>query len=126
MPVLASDHDLGSTGVRACAAPSPNRDTLGVNMARPRIVEVDYFGFQQALRRATDSGNRIEQTDKPRWNAWVRANGVKEAAFKSFGEGKFDGLVPVILDGDAQWRGYYLVSTSEEACLKWERDDAAA
>jgi hypothetical protein len=30
----------------------------------------------------------------------------------------------VILDLEPQWRGYYLVSKSDEACLKWERGAA--
>jgi hypothetical protein len=93
-------------------------------MARPRIVEVDYFRFQQALRRAIDSGERIDPADKERWAGWVREHRVKEAAFRSFGEGKFEGLEPVILDTEGEWRGYYLVSRSEEACLKWDREGA--
>ena len=92
-------------------------------MARPRIVEVDYFGFQQALRRATDAGVRIEPSDKARWGEWVREHRVKEAAFKSFGQGRYEDLEPVIIDTEGQWRGYYLVSKSDEACLKWERSE---
>jgi hypothetical protein len=90
-------------------------------MARPRIVEVDYFGFQQALRRATDTGGRIDPSQKERWGQWVRDHHIKEAAFKSFGQGMYEGLQPVIIDADDEWRGYYLVSTSEEVCLKWDR-----
>jgi hypothetical protein len=93
-------------------------------MARPRIVEVDYFRFQQALRRAIDSGERIDQAEKERWSGWVREHHVKEAAFKSFGQGMYDGLEPVIINSDSPWLGYYLVSKSEEACLKWDRDAA--
>ncbi|HEX5421652.1 MAG TPA: hypothetical protein VFY39_16795 [Gammaproteobacteria bacterium] len=93
-------------------------------MARPRIVEMDYFPFQQALRRAVDTGERIDPSEKERWNGWVRENRVKEAAFKSFGRGMYDDLEPVIIDNDGPWRGYYLVSKREEACLKWDRDAA--
>jgi hypothetical protein len=92
-------------------------------MARPRIVDVDYFPFQQALRRAIASGERIEPTEKTRWENWVREHRIKEAAFKSFGRGKYEGLQPVIIDTEGQWRGYYLVSTQEEVCLKWARED---
>ena len=88
-------------------------------MARPRIVDVDYFQFQKALRRAIDTGQRIDVADKDRWLAWVRENRVKEAAFKTFGQGKYEGLEPVIIDADKAWHGYYLVSQQEEACLKW-------
>lgn len=92
-------------------------------MSRPRIVEVDYFRFQQALRRATDAGQRIDPSDRARWAGWVREHRVKEAAFRSFGQGKFEGLEPVIIDTEGEWRGYYLVSQQEEACLKWERPE---
>lgn len=91
-------------------------------MARPRITDVDYFQFQRALRKAIDTGSRIDEAEKDRWLAWVRENHVKEAAFKSFAKGKYEGLEPVIIDEEGQWRGYYLVSTEEEACLKWDRE----
>lgn len=91
-------------------------------MARPRIVDVDYFQFQRALRNAIDTGKRIDVSDKARWRAWVRENQIKEAAFKSFAQGKYEGLEPVIIDDDSQWRGYYLFSKQEEACLKWDRN----
>lgn len=90
-------------------------------MARPRIVDVDYYLFQRALRKAIDSGLRIDKADKDRWLSWVRENHVKEAAFMTFGQGKYEGLEPVIIDGDSEWRGYYLFSIQEEACLKWDR-----
>ena len=90
-------------------------------MARPRIVDVDYYLFQRALREAIDSGKRIDHADKDRWLGWVRENQIKEAAFKTFAKGKYEGLEPVIIDADGEWRGYYLVSTEEEACLKWQR-----
>jgi hypothetical protein len=90
-------------------------------MARPRIVDVDYHQFQTALRKATDTGQRIDAADKNRWSAWVRDNHVKEAAFRTFAQGKYEGLEPVIIDANGEWRGYYLVSKQEEACLKWER-----
>jgi hypothetical protein len=91
-------------------------------MARPRIIDVDYSLFQQALRKAIDTGKRIDVSEKDRWLTWVRENQVKEAAFKSFAQGKFEGLVPVIIDGPDEWRGYYLFSTQDEACLKWQRE----
>ena len=93
-------------------------------MARPRIVDVDYHQFQSALRKAIDTGQRIDVADKNRWLAWVRDNHVKEAAFRSFAQGKYEGLVPVIIDASDEWRGYYLVSKQEEAVLKWERGQA--
>jgi len=67
-------------------------------MARPRIVDVDYHQFLAALRKASDTGQRIEVGDKTRWLAWVRDNHVKEAAFRTFAQGKYEGLEPVIID----------------------------
>jgi len=93
-------------------------------MARPKIVDLDYFQFKNALRRATDSGSRIDSSEKERWGTWVRENHIKEAAFRSFAKRMYEGLEPVIIDGDPdyEWRGYYLVSTDEEAVLKWVRE----
>jgi len=93
-------------------------------MARPKIVDLDYFQFKRALGLAIDTGTRIDRADKKRWSAWVRENQIKEAAFRSFSSRIYENLEPVIIDGDAdyEWRGYYLFSTDEEAVLKWVRD----
>ncbi len=91
-------------------------------MSRPRIVEQNYFEFQAALRAASDKGERIEPRDKDRWKAFVAENKIQEAAFKSLAEKKFEGVKPVIIDNDSAWGGYYLYTTSEEACLKWVRE----
>lgn len=91
-------------------------------MARPKIVEKDYYQFQQALSRAVDSGNRIDVSEKDRWRAWVKEHRVKEASFKSFGAGLYEGLQPVIIDQDDAWGGYYMYSTDEEVVLTWVRD----
>ena len=54
----------------------------------------------------------------------MRDNRVKEAAFLSFSKRMYEGLEPVIIDGepDDKWRGYYLYSADEEAVLKWVRE----
>lgn len=93
-------------------------------MARPKIVDLDYFQFQKALRLAIDKGTRIDRSEKERWSQWVRDNHIKEAAFRSFSARIYENLEPVIIDGDAdyKWRGYYLYSMDEEAVLKWVRD----
>ena len=91
-------------------------------MGRPRIVEKDYYQFQQALRRATDKGDKIDVSDKERWKAWVKEHRIKEASFKSFGAGMYENLQPVIIDQDDDWGGYYMYSTAEEVVLRWTRD----
>jgi len=91
-------------------------------MARPTIVEKDYYQFQKALRRAIDTGNRIDVSEKERWKEWVKEHRVKEASFKSFGAGMYEGLEPVIINQDDQWGGYYMFSKDEEVVLTWVRD----
>jgi len=91
-------------------------------MGRPRVVEQNYHEFLLELRAVVNRGNRIEPKDKERWKDWVRANKIQEAAFKSIAEKKYEGMQSVIFDEDGPWRGYYLYTTTEEACLKWVRD----
>ena len=91
-------------------------------MARPRIVEKDYYQFQQALQRAVDTGNRIDVSDEKRWKEWVKEHSIKEASFKSFGAGMYEGLKPVIINQDDEWGGYYMFSRAEEVVLTWVRD----
>jgi hypothetical protein len=85
----------------------------------PRIVQVNYHEFLAALRRAGDVGARIDPTERQRWSDWVRANDVKEAAFRTVGSNQFEGLVPVIIDDGSDWTGYFLYSRRDEACLRW-------
>ena len=92
-------------------------------MGQIRIVEQNYFEFSAALRSAADSGTRIEPRDKDRWKVFVKENRIQEAAFRSLAEKKFEGMSPVIIDEDSPWKGYYLYTTAEEACLKWVRDE---
>ncbi len=91
-------------------------------MARPRIVEKDYYQFQQALQRAVDTGNRIDVSEEKRWKEWVKEHRVKEASFKSFGAGMYEGLEPVIITQNDEWGGYYMFSKAEEVVLTWVRD----
>ena len=89
-----------------------------------RIVEQNYFEFSAALRSATDSGNRIEPRDKESWKEYVREHKIQEAAFKSLADKKYEGMKPVIIADDSDWRGYYMYTTDEEAVLKWVREDS--
>lgn len=91
-------------------------------MGRPSIVEQNYYEFKVALQKAVDAGTRIDVSDKQRWANYVRENGIKEVSFKSFAQGKYEFLKPVIIDDDGPWGGYYLHSPDEEAVLKWVRD----
>ena len=91
-------------------------------MARPKIVEQNYFEFKVALQKSTDSGSRIEPTEKDRWKTWVKENKIQEAAFRSMANQQFDEPRAVILDEEGPWGGYYMFTTAEEVCLKWTRE----
>jgi hypothetical protein len=91
-------------------------------MGRPRIVEINYHVFESALRTAAAEGTRLEPTEKVRWAQWVKENAVKEAAFRSYCKGQYEQLKAVILDQEGPWKGYYLMSSVEEVCLKWDRE----
>ena len=91
-------------------------------MARPKIVEQNYFEFKVALQKCTDAGRRIEPVDKVRWKEWVKDNKIQEAAFRSMATKQFDDPKAVILDQDGPWGGYYMYTPTEEVCLKWTRD----
>lgn len=92
-------------------------------MSQVRIVEQNYFEFTNALRAASDRGNKLEPHDKATWKAWVSENHVQEAAFKSIADKKYEGMKPVIINEDGAWRGYYMYTTEEEAVLKWVREN---
>ena len=91
-------------------------------MSQVRIVEQNYFEFTNALRSASDQGSKLEPRDKDAWKAWVRENRIQEAAFKSLADKKYEGMQPVIIDDESDWRGYYMYTTDEEAVLKWVRE----
>jgi hypothetical protein len=92
-------------------------------MARPTVVEFNYIDFKSALEKAVAEGKRIERTNKERWRQDVTQHRIKEAVFEAYCRGKFEGLSPVIIDDPGPWGGYYLVSSVEEACLKWVRPE---
>ena len=90
-------------------------------MSQVRIVEQNYFEFSNALRAASDRGNKLEPHDKVDWKAWVNEHRIQEAAFKSLADKKYEGMKPVIINEDGAWGGYYMYTTDEEAVLKWVR-----
>ena len=92
-------------------------------MARPKIVEVNYYQFAERLRKATDNGRRIEKADQSAWDEFVTTNSVNEVAMASWGRSKFVGTVPVIIKDGSSWEGYYVFSKEDEACLKWTVED---
>ena len=92
-------------------------------MSQVRIVEQNYFEFTNALRSASDKGNKLEPSAKAEWKAWVIEHRIQEAAFKSVAEKKYEGMKPVVINEEGEWGGYYMYTTDEEAVLKWVREN---
>jgi len=87
-------------------------------MPRARVVEYDYYQFLNLLRRATDTGRRIDKADGPRWSQYVTAKSINEVAATAIAKQKFERAVPVILDEGRETDGLYFFSQNEEGCLR--------
>lgn len=87
-------------------------------MPRARVVEYDYYQFLQLLRRATDTGTRINKADGTRWSKYVSDKGINEVAATAIAKQKFESAVPVILDEGRETDGLYFFSQNEEGCLR--------
>ncbi len=86
-------------------------------MARSKVIDFDYYQFLGVLRRATDSGARIEKGDA-RWGAYVKAHGINEVAASAIARSKFDQPAGVIIDEGKDTDGLYFYSKNEEACVR--------
>ncbi|MGH8137952.1 MAG: hypothetical protein ACREVV_07125 [Steroidobacteraceae bacterium] len=86
-------------------------------MARAKVIDFDYYQFIGLLRRATDSGARIEKGD-PRWAEYVKTHGINEVAASSIARQKFETATPVIISEGKDTDGLYFYSKNEEACLR--------
>jgi hypothetical protein len=87
-------------------------------MARSKVVEYDYYQFLQVLRRAGDSGRRIDKTDAARWAQYVKDKSINEIAATAIAKQKFESVVPVIIDEGRDTDGLYFFSRNEEGCLR--------
>lgn len=86
-------------------------------MARAKVIDFDYYQFIGLLRRATDSGHRIEKTDS-RWAEYIKAHQINEVAASSIARQKFEKAVPVIIAEGKETDGLYFYSKNEEACMR--------
>jgi hypothetical protein len=86
-------------------------------MARAKVVEFDYYQFLTIMRRAGDSGARIDKPDG-RWAAYVKDNKINEVAATAIARQKFEGAIPVIISEGAATDGLYFYSKDEEGCLR--------
>jgi hypothetical protein len=89
-------------------------------MARARVVEFDYYQFISLMRRATDTGARIDKSDAARWADYVKAKGINEVAATAIARQKFENAVPVIIAEGKDTDGLYFYSKNDEGCLRLE------
>ena len=91
-------------------------------MGQPSIIEVEYHDFLKILQLATDSKNKIEKADKERWAGFVRTHKVPEAgmAVKAKAGAMSGNTKVVIIDGAGETDGYYIYSSDDLFCLKYD------
>ncbi|HTU65326.1 MAG TPA: hypothetical protein VMF52_05220 [Steroidobacteraceae bacterium] len=86
-------------------------------MGRAKVVEYDYYEFVKLLRRATDTGMRVDKADA-RWSGYIKEQGINEVAATAIAKQKFEKVVPVIIAEGKDSDGLYFYSTNEEAALR--------
>ena len=86
-------------------------------MARAKVVNTDYYQFLNTLRRATDTGARIDKAD-PRWTEYIREKAINEVAATAIAKQKFESAVPVIIAEGKDTDGLYFYSKNDEGCLR--------
>lgn len=91
-------------------------------MSQPGIVEVSYQKFLRDLQQATDAKHTIDVADKAGWMAFVRKHGVPEGGMAVYAKaGAMSGKTQrVIIDGAGESDGYYIYSTEDRFCLKYQ------
>jgi hypothetical protein len=86
-------------------------------VARAKVVDFDYYQFIGLLRRATDTGARIDKSDT-RWSEYVKSHGINEVAASAIARQKFEGATAVIINEGKDTDGLYFYSKNEEGCLR--------
>jgi len=91
-------------------------------MIQPRIIEIEYHDFLKILQHATDSKTKIDIADKVRWKNFVREHKVPEAGMnvKAKAGAMSGNTKAVIIDGDGAADGYYIYSSDDLFCLKFD------
>ena len=91
-------------------------------MAPPRIIEVEYHDFLKILQHATDSKTKIDIADKERWKNFVREHKIPEAGMgvKAKAGAMSGNIKAVIIDGGGGDDGYYMYSSDDLFCLKYD------
>jgi hypothetical protein len=86
-------------------------------MGRAKVVEYDYYEFLKVLRRATDTGMRVDKADS-RWSGLIKEKSINEVAATAIARQKFEKVIPVIIAEGKDSDGLYFYSTNEEAALR--------
>lgn len=91
-------------------------------MGQSRIIEVEYHDFLKILQRARDSQKKIDKADKEIWKNFVQKHKVPEAgmAVKAKAGAMSGKIDAVIIDGAGTSDGYYMYSSEDLFCLKFE------
>ena len=91
-------------------------------MSQPRIVEVDYAKFVRILQEATDAKHTIDKSNKEGWTAFVKKHRVPEGGMAVYAKaGAMSGKTQsVIIEGAGEADGYYIYSSADVFCLKYE------
>jgi hypothetical protein len=91
-------------------------------MGQPRIIEVQYHDFLKILQLATDSKKKIDKSDKEAWMSFVRKHKVPEAGMgvKANAGAMSGNTKAVIIDGAGASDGYYIYSSDDLFCLKYD------
>ena len=91
-------------------------------MIQPRIIEIEYHDFLKILQHATDSKTKIDIADKARWKNFVREHKVPEAGMgvKAKAGAMSGNTKSVIIDGAGAADGYYIYSSDDLFCLKYD------
>jgi hypothetical protein len=86
----------------------------------PRIKEVEFWSFLDALRRAADSGNKVEPIDKDAWRDYLKTHRMSEPMMEEFAKARFMTFSKVIIQADPEWDGLYMYSVDDEGAIKWD------
>ncbi len=86
----------------------------------PRIKEVEFWSFMEALRRAGDNGHKIEPIDKDAWKQYLKAHRMSEPMMEEFAKARFMSFKKVVIEDDSDWVGLYMYSVDDEGAIKWE------
>lgn len=91
-------------------------------MGQARIYEIEFHDFLKILQRATDSRKKIDISDKARWRNFIREHKVPEAGMgvKAKAGAMSGNTKSVIIDGMDDDDGYYIYSSDDLFCLKFE------